>query len=168
MDIKNPILVGHSFGGRLSIILGSRQIAKKIILLDSAGILPKRSMDYYVKVYSYKLGKKILGETWAEKRRAKSGSADYRAASGALRQSFVKIVNEDLEPLLPKIKVPVLLIWGSEDTATPLSDAEIMKKNISDSGLVVFEGAGHYAFLEQPARFHLIADAFLKEEREGC
>lgn len=162
-----PILIGHSFGGRISIILGSRGLAKKIVLADSAGILPHRGLDYYAKVYSYKLGRKLLGEGWAEKRRQKTGSADYQAASGVMRQTFVKVVNEDLQPLLAKIQAPTLLVWGSEDTATPLRDAKIMEQQIADCGLVVFEGCGHYAFLEQAVRFNLILDAFFAAEKEG-
>ena len=66
-----------------------------------------------------------------------------------MRQTLVKVVNEDLEPLLSSIKQPVLLIWGDMDTATPLSDARIMEDRIKDSGLVVVKGAGHYSYLEQ-------------------
>lgn len=91
----------------------------------------------------------------------KFGSADYAAASPVMRGSLVKAVNEDLEPLLPQITAETLLIWGDKDTATPLSDGRKMEKQIKGSGLVVFSGAGHYSFLEQPYLFAKVIKSFL-------
>jgi pimeloyl-ACP methyl ester carboxylesterase len=73
----------------------------------------------------------------------------------------VRVVNEDLRPRLPRIQAPTLLVWGSNDDATPVADARIMEKEIPDAGLVVFEGAGHYSYLERPAEFCRIATTFL-------
>jgi pimeloyl-ACP methyl ester carboxylesterase len=173
LGITNPILIGHSFGGRVSLLMASRGETGKIILIDSAGIKPRRSLEYYLKVYSFKamkhLAPLLLGEQRAalliERRRAASGSSDYNAASGVMRRSLVKTVNEDLRGVMSRIEVPTLLIWGSEDRATPLRDGRLMEKKIKDAGLVVFEGAGHYSFLEQSARFAAIVDNFLAEER---
>ena len=95
-----------------------------------------------------------------ENLRKKNGSADYNAASPIMRQCLVKVVNEDLTELIHNINVPTLLIWGEKDDAVPLSDGQLMEKLISDSGLVVFEGCGHYAFLEQGGRFCRILDSF--------
>ena len=77
-----------------------------------------------------------------------------------MRETLVKVVNEDLEPLLPQISVPTLIIWGDMDTATPIADARRMEELIKDAGLVVCEGAGHYSFLEQPAKVLLALQAF--------
>ncbi len=169
MGISNPTLIGHSFGGRVSILFASRNVVRKVVLVDAAGVLPHRSLKYYAKVYSYKAIKKIapllLGKARAQqlidKRRKASGSDDYNALPETMRGTFVKVVNEDLCPYMPNIKAPTLLIWGSEDTATPLSDAKVMNSLIDDSGLVVFEGVGHYSFLEQPARFNIVVGNFL-------
>jgi len=169
LKLENVILLGHSFGGRLSIILGSRGIRKKIILTDAAGILPKRSWKYYLRVYSYKAAKKLFSikpllpyKERALKRWISSNpSSDYAQAQGVMRQIFVKVVNQDLQPLLNKIKASTLLIWGEKDTATPLSDGQLMEKLIPDAGLVVFEEAGHYPFLEQPGRFYSVVDYFI-------
>jgi pimeloyl-ACP methyl ester carboxylesterase len=78
-----------------------------------------------------------------------------------LRPTFIKLVNEDLRRYLPQIRASTLLIWGSEDTETPLSDAQLMERSIADAGLVVLDGAGHYSYLDQPARFATIVRHFL-------
>lgn len=78
-----------------------------------------------------------------------------------MRATLVKVVNEDLSPLIGKLNCPTLLIWGDKDTATPIEDAKAMEAWIKDAGLVVCEGAGHYSFLEQPDRVHGALRAFL-------
>lgn len=168
--ITEPILAGHSFGGRVSLVFASRNAARKVILVDAAGIKPRRPPKYYIKVYSFKTLKKIapllLGKKKAaaliERRRAESGSADYNAASPVMRATLSRVVNEDLRYTMPLISAPTLLIWGANDTATPVRDARIMERLIPDAGLVVFEGAGHYSFLDRPAQFAAILDSFLK------
>ncbi|MBQ2394517.1 MAG: alpha/beta hydrolase [Alistipes sp.] len=169
LNIENPILIGHSFGGRISILFSSRNQTSKVMLVDAAGIVPKRTLKYHIKVRSYKIYKKLLPlfvgkqevERRIEERRNRSGSADYRAAQGIMRAVFVKIVNEDLKYVMPKIKAPTLMIWGELDTATPLSDARTMEKLIKGSGVAVMKGCGHYSFLDNPRQFFAIVDAFL-------
>ena len=68
----------------------------------------------------------------------------------------------DLRPEMPLIKAPTLLIWGENDTATPLRDAKYMEKHIADAGLVSFPGVGHYSFLENPGQFAAVLNSFLK------
>ncbi|MBP3290780.1 MAG: alpha/beta hydrolase [Alistipes sp.] len=170
--IENPILIGHSFGGRVSIVYSSRNSVRKVILVDAAGVKPKRSMKYYAKVYSFKLLKRIapvfLGKERAqeliEKRRAKSGSSDYNQASPMMRAILSKVVNEDLCHLMPKIVAPTLLFWGERDTATPLADAKRMEKLIPDAGLVTVAGAGHFSFLENMPLFLRVLESFLGKE----
>lgn len=170
--IENPILIGHSFGGRVSIVYSSRNSVRKVILVDAAGVKPKRSMKYYAKVYSFKLLKRIapifLGKERAqeliEKRRAKSGSSDYNQASPMMRAILSKVVNEDLCHLMPKIVAPTLLFWGERDTATPLADAKRMEQLIPDAGLVTVAGAGHFSFLENMPLFLRVLESFLGKE----
>lgn len=170
LNIENPSLIGHSFGGRTSIAFASKNKADKIVLVDSAGITPKRSLKYYYKVYSYKALKKFAlallgkekGNKLIEKALKKRGSADYQAASPKMRAIMSKCVNEDLRKFMPDIKTPTLLIWGENDTATPLSDAKIMEKLIPDSGLVAFPNCGHYSFLDNPYGFRSVLQSFLK------
>ena len=170
--IKSPILLGHSFGGRVGILFASRNKVHKLILVDAAGVKPRRSLRYYYKVYSYKaikhallffLGKK-RGETALNSYRAKVGSSDYSNASPMMRAILSKVVNEDLKSVMPRIACPTLLIWGANDTATPLSDAKIMEQLIPDAGLVSFDGVGHYSFLENPYQFAAVLKSFLSKD----
>lgn len=170
--VENPILIGHSFGGRVSIVFGSRNKTRKIMLVDAAGVKPKRSLNYYRKVYTFKLMKRLLplvvGKKRAaeiiEKRRAKAGSSDYSQATPMMRAILSKVVNEDLCHLMPAIKAPTLLFWGEKDTATPLSDAKRMESLIPDAGLVTVAGAGHFSFLENTPLFLRVAESFLSKE----
>lgn len=169
-NIKRPAVLGHSFGGRISILYGSRNDVDKIILVDAAGVKPRRPLSYYIKVYGFKLSKWWLRMTLGrgraaariEAERARRGSADYASASPRMRQILSRCVNEDLKAVMPQIKAPTLLIWGENDTATPMRDARIMNKLIADSGLVSFRGCGHYSFLDNPGQFAAVLQSFLK------
>lgn len=172
LNIQSPTLVGHSFGGRVSILYASRNEVKSVVLTDAAGVKPRRSFSYYRKVYTYKLLKRalplLIGEKKAQmlldQRRAKAGSSDYNRATPMMRAILSKCVNEDLCYAMPKISAPTLLFWGDMDTATPISDAHKMAKLIPDAGLVVAEGAGHFAFLEQAELWCGALKSFLKFE----
>ncbi len=168
--IENPTLLGHSFGGRVGILFASRNPVKRLILVDAAGVKPHRPLSYYYRVYRFKLFKKLAlllfgkdkGQKIIDARRAKAGSADYAAASPRMRAILSKVVNEDLCHVMPSITAPTLLIWGENDTATPLSDAKKMEKLIPGSGLVSFPGCGHYSFLDNPIQFSAVLTSFLK------
>ncbi|MBR2072348.1 MAG: alpha/beta hydrolase, partial [Alistipes sp.] len=170
--VENPILIGHSFGGRVSIVYASRNKVQKVILVDAAGVKPRRSLSYYRKVYTFKLLKRLLplavgkvrAEEIIEKRRATAGSSDYSQATPMMRRVLSKVVNEDLCHLMPQIKAPTLLFWGERDTATPLADAKRMEKLIPDAGLVTVAGAGHFSFLENTPLFLRVAESFLSKE----
>lgn len=169
LGVTCPTLIGHSFGGRVSILYASRNEVKRVVLTDAAGVKPRRSFGYYRKVYTYKLLKwalpLLIGDKKAQmlldQRRAKSGSSDYNSATPMMRAILSKCVNEDLCGVMPRISAPVMLFWGDKDTATPISDAHRMAKLIPDAGLVVAEGAGHFAFLEQPELWHASLMNFL-------
>ena len=172
LGLERPILLGHSFGGRISILASSRGDYNKVILVDAAGVKPRHSLKWYFKVYTYKLGKKLypllLGKKRAqekiEKARAKRGSSDYNNATPMMRAILSKCVNEDLCSVMPSVKAPTLLIWGENDTATPLADAKKMEKLIPDAGLVSFPGCGHYSFLDNPGGFAAVLRSFLQQE----
>lgn len=168
LGLERPSLIGHSFGGRISLLLSSRNDIDKVLLVDAAGIKPKRGLNYYRKVYSFKAMKHFLtlvfgkkkGMEMVEKMREKKGSADYRNSSPRMRAVMSRCVNEDLKHVMPSIKAPTLLIWGEDDTATPLTDAETMKRLIPDAGLVSFPGCGHYSFLDNPFGFRAAVSSF--------
>lgn len=174
MDIKNAILIGHSFGGECIIKLANiKQLPfniSKIILMGSAGIRRQKTLQQKIKIRTYKLGKwflnrklmRFLYPNALEQLQSRSGSADYRAASPLMRQSFVKVINENLEEhYFTNIKSSTLLIWGENDTATPLIDGQYMEKTIPDAGLVTIKNAGHYVFLDQMYTVHKVIDSFL-------
>lgn len=169
-DCEGAIWLGHSFGGRVIIKLFEKMETKpkKIVLVDAAGIKPKRGLDYYVKVYSYKMGKKILkmpilNKTGLYEKLVKNaGSSDYKVLSDNMRATMSRVVNEDLRNYLPAINVPTLLIWGDKDTATPIGDAHIMDSLLPDSGIVTLEGAGHFSYLDRPAKFFAALEYFVK------
>lgn len=172
LQLRDPVLIGHSFGGRIAIMLASQRPITKMLLVDAAGIKPKRPLKYYIKVYSFKTARHVLPVVLGKGRtqrildewRGKAGSADYRQASPVMRQIMSKAINQDLTALLPSIQASTLLIWGEKDTATPMRDARIMEKNIPDAGLVSFPDAGHYSFLDQPGQFRAVIREFFKKE----
>ena len=176
LEIREAALVGHSFGGRIVIKLAVRKTLlfkiEKIVLVDSAGIKPKRTIRQSLRLGLYRCVKKTLSFSVAEKFlpgaleawRRKTGSADYRSASPRMRQCLVKIVNEDLTPFFPSIPHPTLLVWGENDRDTPLDDAKIMERLIPDAGLVTLKNAGHYSFLDQPFVFERVLSSFLGTE----
>lgn len=171
LNIKNPVLIGHSNGGRIIINSVGRELInpKKIVLIDSAGIKPKRSMKYYLKVGFFKTGKLILNllpntksfKKFKEKLRNNVGSSDYKASPTVLKDTLKIIVNEDQKNLLPNIKVPTLLIWGKLDTATPISDAKIIEKLVPDCGLVEYPYGTHFSYLENLENCKAVLDSFL-------
>ena len=173
LSIKKVHLIGHSHGGRtvLELATGDYDIEiGKIVLLDSAGIPAKKTFKKTCRIKLYKALKRIV--TWTPVKKMfpdsldllqkKFGSADYSAASRIMRQSMVKVLNTDYTDRLCKVKSPTLLIWGENDTATPLSDGLLMEKNIPDAGLVKIAGAGHFSFAQAPALTDRVLKSFFK------
>ncbi len=175
LEIENPILIGHSNGGRTIINAVGRGLInpKKVVLIDSAGIKPKRKLGYYLKVCFYKTGKFILNllpntkrmKEFKEKLRNNVGSSDYKASANVLKETLKLIVNEDQSHLLPNIKVPTLLFWGSLDTATPISDGRKMEKLIPDAGLIEYAGATHFSYLENINNCNAVLNEFFKNDK---
>ena len=79
-----------------------------------------------------------------------------------MRQTLVKVVNEDLSDILPQIKTETLLVFGENDDATPVSKGKKMEELMPNAALVIFENDDHYAYIHQAQRFCLVLDAFLK------
>ena len=172
-DDKEVILAGHSHGGRTLIrLVGSGMLDRKVqklILIDSAGIVHEKTPEQMRRIKRYKRGKKILSlppvkalfPHALERLQSKSGSADYRMASPVMRQSMVKVVNEDVREYLPRIEAETLLVWGDQDPDTPLADGQLMERLIPGSGLAVLAGAGHFSFLDRQYQFLAVMRSFL-------
>lgn len=175
---KEIIFLGHSMGGRIIIKLAAGIhdgkintdfTIPKIILTDSAGIVPVKTEAQKKRTKRYKFYKNLITKSGLvkiypaalDKLQKKFGSADYAAASPVMRQSLVMNVNEDLQELMPSVTMPALLIWGDKDTATPLSDGKRMEELMPEAGLAVINGAGHYTFLDNPYLYNRILGSFL-------
>ena len=159
LDITKATFVGHSFGGRAAIWLAANrpELVDKIVLVDSAGIPPKRGLRYTYKVWRYKKRKKRGADV------SKFGSADYQKINCPYtRATFINIVNEDLSPFLPLIAAPALLVWGARDKDTPMYMAKKLLKGIKDSGLVKIERAGHWSYVDDPNKFLAVLFSFLE------
>lgn len=175
-NLSNVDLIGHSNGGRIIIKMMSQDLkfkVNKIVLIGSAGIVHEKSQAQKIRLGIVKAGKKILElkpmkaimPNVEEKLKNKIGSEDYKNASPVMKETLVNLVNEDLQEYLPNIKVPTLLIWGENDTATPIADAEIMEKKIPDSGLVRIPYCSHYVFLERADYVNNVIKVFFKGDK---
>lgn len=166
-DVERAHFVGHSFGAKTSLYLAATlpDVVQKLVLVGSSGLRSAPSMRARLR-RSASRGARAMGRLGVPGRKVRDAiykriaSEDYRNA-GPLRPTFVKVVNEDMSELLPRIAAPTLLVWGSEDDAAPLAHARTMERAIPDAGLIVFEGAGHFCYLEQPDRFCRIVRHFL-------
>ncbi|HNZ27646.1 MAG TPA: alpha/beta hydrolase [Spirochaetota bacterium] len=153
LNINQISYIGHSFGGKLGLVLAGNKMfdIQNLVLIDSSGVKPKRGVVWYIKVYFYKIMKFIYSkfvkdEKKIEAFRNKFGSDDYKNA-GDMQKIFVKIVNEDYTYILDKISCPTFIYWGEKDRDTPLWMAKLMHNKIKDSGLFVVKNGGHYSFL---------------------
>lgn len=166
LDIYNPILLGHSFGGRIAIKFASLYNVSKLILVDSAGLKQKNFIKTKTKILLYKLKKKYYKIT---KNVIKyndllinSGSTDYKEASVIMKKILVNVTNEYLDKYLKDITCDTLIIWGKKDDVTPYYNAVKLKKKIKNAGLVTLEGVGHFPFIESKKTFNKILKSYLE------
>ncbi|MBP3431524.1 MAG: alpha/beta hydrolase [Clostridia bacterium] len=159
LKIKKINLIGHSFGGRISIILAvlCKNEVNKVVLVDSAGLKPRRSLGYYFKIWAYKIRKMLGLDT------STFGSCDYLALSKGMKKIFNSIVTTHLDDFLPFIQAETLIVFGKNDKTTPLYMAKKMKRKIKASKLVVLENAGHFCYVDRRLEFLSVLRDFLKE-----
>ena len=159
LNIKKPILMGHSFGGRVAIRYSANNKIEKLVLFGSPCIRKQQPLSLKTKVL--KKLKTLPGlDGIGEKMKKYIGSRDYKAASPMMRQILVNTVNEDLSEYAKKIEEPTLLIWGDNDTEEPVEEARKLEKIMIDAGLVVLPGS-HYAYLENLHQVINIINTFL-------
>jgi len=169
IGVPKASLIAHSFGGRVAIALAALypEMVERLVLVNSAGIRPRRTAKYYLRVAIVKAARRLFplfgkgGQRWLEAVRHAFGSEDYRRA-GPLRGTFVKVVNEDVRGLLPKIQAPTLIVWGDRDEIIRLSSMKLMERGIKNASLVILEGAGHFSYLDRLPQFCLIVARFLE------
>lgn len=170
-DLNKFVLMGHSFGGRIGIKFAVKYPEKLsgLILYAAAGIKPKGQAKKKFFLIAAKIGNAIFSlpvlhglKDFMKKILYRfTGSTDYYRANGVMKEVMKKVIAEDLTPLLPNIKIPTLIIWGSGDRITPLADAKLMENNIKDSELVIMDNLGHSAHKEQAEKFTEIVLSFL-------
>lgn len=169
-NINNPYILCHSFGCRISILLIGkyRVLIDKLIIIGGAGIR-RKNIIRKIKSYKYKLLKRLSIFIRKDKRKEylnnlflRYSSEDYRNLSNIERKTFSNIVNKDLRMYLKYIYTPTLLIWGENDSFTPLKDGKLMNRKIKDSGLITIKKGSHFVYLEYPLYILNIINYFLK------
>jgi len=78
------------------------------------------------------------------------GKSDYLSVEGVLKETYLKVISEDLSQSLSSIAVPTTIIWGDKDEATPIEDAYLINKKISNSKLVIIPGGSHSLEIKMP------------------
>ena len=154
--IEDAVLVGHSFGARVAIRIAYRtNRVAGLVLVGAAGLRPRRGVRYLVRVAAAKC-RRLLGKP------SVGGSADYRQLTGPMRRTFIRIVHTYQEKEVRALHCPVLLVWGTQDTQTPLYMLRRFQRLLPDSRTVLMEGCNHYCFLQQPARFDALVQQFAR------
>ncbi len=158
LNVRKPHVMAHSFGCRVAVKAASENplLFDKILLTGAAGIITDRGVRYKAKVGTYRLVKKIAPR-FAERH---FGSEEYRSLSPLMKESYKKIVNEDLRFCAEKVQNKVLLVQGTKDKTTPLKQAQIYLSHFPNATLKMLSG-GHFAFVENPVIFNLTAEEFL-------
>ena len=145
LKIDNPIIMGHSFGGRIAIIYASKYPVNKMVLFGSPCVRHEYKsfkQSFYKKLKKVKILKPIVNVM-----KNHVGSTDYKNASPIMKEILVKTVNQDLSEYAKKIKCSTLLIWGENDEAVPVSEAKELDNLLMDSALIILPGT-HYCYLE--------------------
>lgn len=164
LNLSKIILIGHSFGGKLSLVYSSIYKVEKLVCLASPYCKEITKLPLKTKIY--KFIKKVPGLSWlANIMKNIIGSTDYKNASSIMKGVLVKSVNLDLTEDVKKIKCPTLLVWGTLDTAVPIKRAYELEKLIKDSGVIKYEGATHYAYLERLNHLITVLDSFFNIRR---
>lgn len=163
LKIENPILLGHSFGGKIALLYASKYNVKKLIVFGSP--YKKEIQTLSIKTKILKSLKKVPVlknlEQFAKKH---IGSTDYKNASKIMREILVNHVNYDITEQTKKITCPTLIIWGSKDEAVPLENAYLLEKNITNAGVVVYENCTHYAYLENLGQTISVLQSFFQSK----
>ena len=164
-NIKEPIIIGHSFGGAVAAKLAilHPEIMSKLILVGASAIRQPRQKMIFIKktadllkpLFPEKLRKFVL-------KLLKLDQTDYaQIESPELKETFKNVIAEDLKPYLSSIKLPTLVIWGEKDAVTPISEGKIIAENIPNAKLAVIKNTGHFMFLEKPDEFVKIIKEFI-------
>ncbi|MBQ9117898.1 MAG: alpha/beta hydrolase [Clostridia bacterium] len=161
LGLKKPHVIAHSFGCRVAVKTAKEygQVFDKIVLTGAAGVRLPKGLGYKIKVKGYRLCKKIAPR-FAERR---FGSKEYRTLSPVMKESYKKIVNEDLRGDAMLVTNPVLLLQGDKDKVTPKKEALAYLASFPNAVLKEIDG-GHFAFVDSPVPFNLTVEEFLNDD----
>ncbi|MBL8131193.1 MAG: alpha/beta hydrolase [Anaerolineae bacterium] len=172
MQVARAHLFAHSFGARVSLFLASASADRfdKVALTGAAGIPTPKPLVARLRLHLYKsfrsglrrIGADGLSRQLGDWYSRRYGSADYQAASGIMRETFLKVVNEDLRPVAAQVSRPTLLFWGALDQDTPLWQGKALEKLIPDAGLIVYDDDDHYAYLRRHTEITRTLDHFYR------
>ena len=164
LKIKKPVLIGHSFGGKLSLLYASRYPVEKLVLFGSP--FQRKIKKETAKMKLLKSLKKVpVLNQFEEYAKKHIGSRDYRNASPVMRQILVNHVNCDITEDVKKIQCPAIIIWGTNDAEVPLEDAYVLESLLPDAAVIEYAGCTHYAYLEDLGRTVRIIKNFLGSEQ---
>jgi pimeloyl-ACP methyl ester carboxylesterase len=141
-------IVCHSFGARVAVLLINKfpHLVDKLVVVGGAGLKPRSNLKIWLKIKVYKIKKKLFG-------RANGGSLDYNKLTDNGKRTFNNIIGRDLSAEINNIKTPTLLIYGKNDRATPVYMAKRWAKLCETARYVIYKNAGHFAYLDNSARF---------------
>ncbi len=162
-NLKSPHVIAHSFGARIALkaCAKDKDFCSKLVLTGAAGLKPKKTLKKTVNRVIFKVAK-----TFIKRENLKCFySKDYLSLSPVMKESFKLIVSEHLDKVLLKIENKTLIIYGSNDKETPLYMAKRLKKGIKNSQLSIYDGAGHFCFIDKPYKFNLEVREFLLSKR---
>lgn len=162
LKIKKVILMGHSFGGKIALLYASKYDVEKLVVFGSP---INHNHKVTTKTKILKGIKKLPGmNKIGEVAKKFIGSDDYKKANPIMRQILVNHVNQDIYDDIKKIKAPTLIVWGTADMQVDVEVAYEIEKAISNSGVVVYEGCSHYAYLERLNQTINVLNSFLGGE----
>jgi pimeloyl-ACP methyl ester carboxylesterase len=152
-------IVCHSFGARVAVLLINRnpQLAGRLVVCGGAGLRSRFRLRVWLKIKIYKLKRRLFGH-------ADGGSSDYRNLTENGKKTFNNIIKRDLSGEIKNIRTPTLLIYGTKDRAAPVRIGRRWKALAPTAELKIYKNAGHFAYLEQCARFIKDAENFLRTD----
>jgi len=164
LSLKNPVLLGHSFGGRICIHLGSYYAnISKIVLICAAWVQRKIPTWKYIII---KTAKVVLSLPWLRgiwsKLREWFSSPDMKNA-GKMTKIFKNTISQDLQESMKKNTFQTLMIWWKDDDQTPVWDAQIIHSHMKNSELHILEGT-HFIHQEKPEELSEMILEFIQKQ----